>query len=485
VAIREGVLKTLQITRDHFRGLYPDVQYRFFAWERARIDRLVPFVRSTSVDFMVLTIDAFNKASNVLRQEQDRFGGAAPLQVLAACRPVLVLDEPQHLDSPLSRASLACLQPLFALRFGATLGRADANIVHRLTPAQAHARGLVKTIEVVPCDVPGPLPARFSAQIRATIAAHLQRQRALRSRGIKVLSLFFLDRVARYTDDDDALVRRLFDQHFEALAGDDPGFAGRPAASVRAAYFATARRRCVDSTTGRSAADGAAYELIMRDKERLLSLDEPVAFIFSHSALREGWDNPNVFQICTLAQSVSAVKKRQEIGRGIRLCVDAHGRRVLDRDVNVLQVFANASYEDYVAGLQREDEPALPPSDRAPLPRGAGQGRAPAAQVEAPATLSWPRTVDVAPLSAAVTTALQSLPAAPVCPAADEAQLLDLLELELHAHDPACPLSRATLVAILRDCTALPEALADPPAAAAIVASTLRSTLAAVGSDAG
>ncbi len=470
VAVREGVLKTFQVTRDHLRALYPDVPYRFFAYERARLDRLVPFVRSTTVDFMVLTIDAFNKASNVLRQPADRFGGAAPIEVLAACRPVLVLDEPHHLESPLSVASLADLRPSLVLRFGATLGRTEARVVHRLTPAQAHARGLVKTIEVVPCEVPEPMEARFSAQIRATIAAHVRRQRLLRPRGIKVLSLFFLDRVARYVDED-GLVRRLFDEHFVALARDDPDLAGRPPSAVRAAYFATTRKRSIDSSTGRTAADAAAYELIMRDKERLLSLDEPVAFLFSHSALREGWDNPNVFQICTLAQSVSAVKKRQEIGRGIRLCVDGEGRRVLDRDVNVLQVFANASYEEYVAGLQAEDE-AVPASDRAPVPVRAGtRGRVARAEasVEVP---SWPASVDVDRLVRIVVDAIaaQALGGG----GGDLARLLDLLEERLYRDAPVCPLSRRTLAGIVR---ALPDAGVDPSAGAVTIAAAIRRAL--------
>lgn len=470
VAIREGVLKTLQITRDHFRELYPEVPYRFFAYERVRIDRLVPFVRSTTVDFMVLTIDAFNKASNVLRQGADRFGGAAPIEVLAACRPVLILDEPHHLESPLSRASLGDLRPLMALRWGATLRRHDG-LVHRLTPADAHARGLVKTIEVVPCEVTEPLEARFSAQIRGTIAAHLQRQRRLRARGIKVLSLFFVDRVDRYAHD--GLVRRLFDEHFEALARDEPGFAGREAASVRAAYFATTRTRSIDSSTGRSVADAAAYELILRDKERLLSLDEPVAFIFSHSALREGWDNPNVFQICTLAQSVSAVKKRQEIGRGIRLCVDADGRRVLDRDVNVLQVFANASYEEYVGRLQTEDE-AIAPSERAPLPRRAGQGGAKPSAVASEEGPRWPEVVDVARLRAAVRDAIAEPGDAML---SDEVlrRVVELLEARLYGDTPACPLSRATLIAIARDAPG--ACMRDPSAAATSLARAIRNAL--------
>lgn len=116
-------------------------------------------------------------------------------------------------------------------------------------------------------------------------------------------------------------------------------------------------------------AERAAFKLIMRDKERLLSFDEPVSFLFAHSALREGWDNPNVFQICTLNQSTSTMRKRQEIGRGLRLCVNQEGARVTDEDVNVLTVVANESYKSFCETLQREyreegDEAPPLPTDK-------------------------------------------------------------------------------------------------------------------------
>jgi len=112
----------------------------------------------------------------------------------------------------------------------------------------------------------------------------------------------------------------------------------------------------IDSFTGKTKEDEAAYNLIMRDKERLLSFEEPVSFVFSHSALREGWDNPNVFQICTLNQTASEIKKRQEVGRGVRLAVDQSGERMHDEKINVLTVVANESYERYVETLQQEIE---------------------------------------------------------------------------------------------------------------------------------
>src|SRR5216684_4611864 len=126
-------------------------------------------------------------------------------------------------------------------------------------------------------------------------------------------------------------------------------------------------------TSGQSAEDRAAYDLIMKDKERLLSFDEPVAFIFSHSALREGWDNPNVSQICTLNQTVSEVKKRQEVGRGMRLVVNQQGDRVAEDKMNILTVVANESYELFVATLQAEMEEAFGREGAAPRPVNARQ----------------------------------------------------------------------------------------------------------------
>jgi type III restriction enzyme len=220
----------------------------------------------------------------------------------------------------------------------------------------------------------------FREQIRYTVEEHFRKQARLMPQGIKVLSLFFLDRVDNYIGDK-PLVRRLFDEAFDQIKNKFTEWTNRKADKVRAAYFAEKKRRggaveLVDSTTGQNAEDRAAYNLIMRDKERLLSFEEPTAFIFSHSALREGWDNPNVAQICTLNQTVSEVKKRQEIGRGMRLFVTQAGDRVRDERVNVLTVVANESYELYVASLQAEMEEEFGKEGAAPRPVNARQKKA-------------------------------------------------------------------------------------------------------------
>ena len=217
-------------------------------------------------------------------------------------------------------------------------------------------------------------------QIRETIRSHFEKEEELFERGIKVLSLFFIDEVAKYRRYDEngeevnGVYADIFEQEYNKVLDDYVTLFDTPyvrylksasAARVHNGYFSVDKKgRKVDSSLARGtdiSDDVSAYDLILKDKERLLSFEEPTRFIFSHSALREGWDNPNVFQICTLKHSSSNVQRRQEVGRGLRLCVNSAGDRmdatIPDFDVhemNVLTVVANDSYEDFVKGLQTE-----------------------------------------------------------------------------------------------------------------------------------
>lgn len=444
VAIREGVLKTFNVTRDHFAELFDNLPYHYYQYDADRISVVRQFALSDSVEFMVMTIDSFNRTANLMRRESDRMQGERPIHLVQEARPVLLLDEPQNMETETAIRALCSLTPLFALRYSAT-HKNPYNLIYRLTPADAYDQGLVKQIEVAgverETDANQPFlklvsmkagkrsitarlgvhvlragggvrektltvrsgssleeatgrpeyadyhvdeinpateivrftnnvevalgetrgadrEAVFDSQIRYTVREHLLKQRRLRDRGIKVVSLFFIDRVANYAGEE-PVIRRLFDAAFDELKMEFEDFAVRDASEVRAGYFATKRRRggvteYLESRSGTTAEDRAVFDLIMRDKERLLDFAEPVSFIFSHSALREGWDNPNVFQICTLNQSVSEMRKRQEIGRGIRLAVDQTGARVADPSSNVLTVIANESYERYVERYQSE-----------------------------------------------------------------------------------------------------------------------------------
>ncbi len=472
VAVREGVIKTLKITQEHLRALYDNVPYRYTVYDSKSIAKVRQFAHSDCVELLVMTIDSFNKEDNVIRQSTDRLQGATPLFLVQSARPVLILDEPQNMESEGRIRALASLDPLFALRYSAT-HRNPYNLVYRLTPFEAYRQSLVKKIQVAsvvkeddfnqvfvsveeirtaaqkvqakialhkrmagaeikekaflfkPGDCLADKAERpeyssyvideinaadqtvrfkngveigvgqtqgadqaalFREQIRYTVEEHFRKQSRLKSAGIKVLSLFFIDRVENFIGDPPAdktaigvdglypgIIRQLFDEAFETLKSKYPGFSGKRASDVRESYFAKKKRRggaedAIDSTSGQSAEDRTAYNLIMKEKERLLSLDEPVAFIFSHSALREGWDNPNVCQICTLNQTVSEVRKRQEVGRGMRLVVNQQGERSSEDKFNILTVIANESYEQFVSTLQAEMIEAFGEAGSAPKP---------------------------------------------------------------------------------------------------------------------
>ena len=220
-------------------------------------------------------------------------------------------------------------------------------------------------------DVDGSAVAR--EMIRRTIREHLDKEKRLRPQGIKVLSLFFIDRVERYRryEDDGSAVKGdyavIFEEEYRRFAN-HPDYRTlfrevdltAAAEDVHDGYFSIDRRRRWTDTAENNQPnrDNAerAYNLIMKDKEKLLSLDTPLKFIFSHSALREGWDNPNVFQICALRDVRTERERRQTIGRGLRLCVNRQGERVRGFDVNTLTVVARESYEEFAEQLQREIE---------------------------------------------------------------------------------------------------------------------------------
>jgi type III restriction enzyme len=396
----------------------------------------------------VVNIEAFNKTVNVINKEQDKLSGRKPIEFLRACRPIVIIDEPQNVESELARQAIDSLAPTCTLRYSAT-HRNLYNLVYRLDPVRAYDLRLVKRIEVdsvldeadfnkpfiavesiepsknkvtaaLVIDVAGTSgPVRknvrvsrngvdlfdlsgerdayrgyivdqidagsgyvaftngvvlsvgdsqggsredvMRTQVRETVREHLEKELAVRKklpsgRRLKVLSLFFIDRVANYVPPD-GKIRQWFVAAYNEFAA-LPRFKelNLPSAdAVHGGYFSKPKGQASD-TSGTSQADDDTYALIMRDKERLLSLEEPMRFIFSHSALREGWDNPNVFQICTLNETMSEVKKRQEIGRGLRLPVDESGERCGDTSVNKLTVVANESYEQFARELQTEIE---------------------------------------------------------------------------------------------------------------------------------
>lgn len=432
VAIREGVLKTLEITKQHFKQIYDNIAYNFSEYDSSKLSRIRQFSRNNNVEILVMTLDSFNKDTNIMNQNIDKLSGQKPIDLVSQTNPILILDEPQNMESDKAKEALKKLKSLFNLRYSAT-HRNYYNLAYRLTPVDAYNKGLVKKIEVlsvvkeddfntayIKCldikadekgittklelnqkqksgykvktikikqgddleektknpeykgfvvsgihagynhvkfsngitvkkgeDLGGDRTELMRTQIKHTIEEHFRKQELLRPKNLKVLSLFFIDRVANYTEEN-GFIRKTFIEEFERIKKNFPTFKNVDVNKVHNGYFSNFK-----SDKGMET-DKDTFDLIMRDKERLLSFEEPTQFIFSHSALREGWDNPNVFNICTLNETVSEMKKRQEIGRGVRLPVNQTGERLTDLDFNILTVVANESYSDYVSKLQQE-----------------------------------------------------------------------------------------------------------------------------------
>jgi type III restriction enzyme len=470
VAIREGVFSALQQTAEHFHAQYGQ-RLRAAIYHSQRLHELEHFAQDAGITVLVMNMQAFNARGAQNRriyEVLDDFQSRRPIDVIAATRPILILDEPQKMEGEATLAALAAFRPLLMLRYSAT-HRTQHLRIFRLDALDAYRQQLVKKIAVrgiqqrggggrsaylylegIDISQAAPRarvelevrraagePARVRRrlayrddlyelsgrlehyrgyvvseidalheriaftngevlqvgeargdvnerdlrriQIRETIRAHLVREQQLFARGIKVLSLFFIDAVVRYRDytqpDEKGEYARMFEEEYTRLRDElleqplllDDGYRGYlqriSAAATHNGYFAVDRRTnrlkdpSVAARTGDSD-DVDAYELILRDKARLLALSEPTRFLFSHSALREGWDNPNIFVLCTLKHSDNSISRRQEIGRGLRLAVDQHGRRADQpatvHEINVLTVVANESYQDFVGGLQQE-----------------------------------------------------------------------------------------------------------------------------------
>ena len=508
VAIREGTYKSLQNTEQHFFEQYGR-KIDYFIYDSDRLTELDAYSQSSDISCMVINMQAFNtsmkegaknKAARIIFDERDEFGSRRPIDVIAANRPIVIVDEPQKMGKRggATQKGIERFNPLFVLGYSAT-HKEKHDLVYALDALDAYNQRLVKRIEVkgftlknmrgtdgylylkdivvsknkapqaviefkkmgatgkvrkvtqrfnegddiylatgdtlleaykgyriaggndgiVPAQEGRPGYVRFlngeqisigevyhdsaaddmqRIQIRETIKSHLQKEEALFSRGIKCLSLFFIDEVAKYRDlsGNNATVGygKVFEEEYEAIVSErlanptaddlaDGSYARYlaqdDAHAVHDGYFSIDKKgNAVESKREKKAeaADGIGindddakrgYELILRDKERLLSFEEPVRFIFSHSALREGWDNPNIFQICTLKESGSETSKRQEVGRGMRLCVDQNGDRqdvqLLGPDdvhrVNLLTVIASESYETFVRDLQSDIKKTL------------------------------------------------------------------------------------------------------------------------------
>lgn len=451
IAIREGVLKNLEVTKEHFKNLYDNVPVNFQVYDSSKVSGLRSFATGNTIEILVINIDSFAKDENIINRPNDKLGGQRPVEFIQSTNPVVIVDEPQNMETEKRAAAIENLNPLCTLRFSAT-HRNRYNLIYSLNPVKAYDLGLVKQIEVdsimeensfndayISLDTVTATKTKVLAklfinvndkggvkkkkvsvkvgddlyhlsnqrevyasgyiieeidavnkcislsngnilyqgnsqgglndevmkfQIKKTVEEHLKKEKRLAQKGIKVLSLFFIDKVANYREYNQAgeMLPGKFAKWFEEIYLDyisKPAFKELdkfPVEQVHNGYFSTDRKGKLKDTSGLTKADDDTYSLIMKDKEKLLDLNTPLKFIFSHSALREGWDNPNVFQICTLNETKSDIKKRQEIGRGLRLAVDAEGKRVYDQNINRLTVVANEAYDDFAKALQKEIE---------------------------------------------------------------------------------------------------------------------------------
>lgn len=468
IAIKEGVKKTIDITREHFRGLYDNVNYDAFVYDGKHVEKIRDFATSSDIQLMVITISSFQNDLNLINRYNDKkFGESKPIDLVRETRPIVIIDEPQSSISTDDRAeAVRSLNPLCTIRYSATPIRVE-NKLYKLDAVSSFEKKLVKGIEVESFAVKDdhndaylllksvnnktmPITAKIEMdvqnkkgevkrkavtvkqgddlyeksggremyegyivkdiycqegneyvdftsrsdslrlgqplgtvaddtmkkqQIRATIEEHLEKELVLNPKGIKVLSLFFIDRVANYRQYGEkgehfngkyadwfeeiyreTIVKPKYHDLFHSLHNEED-----EAHDVHDGYFSSDKAtknkpEQWKDTKGDSAADDSTYNLIMQEKEKLLSFDCKIRFIFSHSALKEGWDNPNVFQICTLNETKSPIKKRQEIGRGLRLCVNQEGERQYEPSLNILTVMANESYQEFADGLQKEYE---------------------------------------------------------------------------------------------------------------------------------
>lgn len=451
VAIREGVLKNLQITHEHFQSLYDKTAINFDIYDSKKVPSLRGFASNNNIQILVINIDSFAKDENIINKPNDKVSGKKPIEFIQSTKPIVIIDEPQNMETDIRKKAIQNLHPLCTLRYSATHTN-QYNLMYSLNPVKAYDLGLVKQIEVnsvlsenamneafiqiesinataskvtakikIDCNtLLGVQKKSFSVRagadlyelsnnreiykdgfiideidaanqnimltngivlskgetqggmndeimrsmIQKTIEEHLKKEKAYKAKGIKVLSLFFIDKVKNYREYDTIgnAIKGKFAQWFEEIYQTEilkplyKDLIPYPVNELHNGYFSQDNKGKVKDTGGETQADDDTYKLIMQEKEKLLDINTPLRFIFSHSALREGWDNPNVFQICTLNETKSEIKKRQEIGRGLRLSVNQNGERIFDNNINKLSVIANESYEDFAKALQKEIE---------------------------------------------------------------------------------------------------------------------------------
>ncbi len=449
IAIREGVLQTIDDTHEHFQNLYDKVQITPDVYDSKKVSNLRGFASANSIQVLVINIDSFAKDENIINKPNDKLTGKKPIEFIQSTRPFVIVDEPQNMETEIRKRAIQNLNPLCTLRYSATHTNLY-NLMYSLNPVKAYDLGLVKQIEVdsvvsendfnspflqlenitragnainakikIDINTNGGIKRKsvtasgknldlyklsnqnerydglkiyeidfgneqieltngivlkkgetqggmndevMRFMIGKTVEEHLKKEKNYKDKGIKVLSLFFIDRVKNYReyDSNGNPLKGKFAQWFEEIYQKEiskPVYRGLIPYSVDTihnGYFSQDSKGKFKDTGGETQLDDDTYKLIMQKKKELLDPNVPLRFIFSHSALKEGWDNPNVFQICTLREMNTERDKRQTIGRGMRICVNQNGDREKDRNLNKLTVIANERFEDYAKGLQKE-----------------------------------------------------------------------------------------------------------------------------------
>jgi type III restriction enzyme len=444
IAIKEGVLASLEGMGEHFVEELK-TRYNHFEYSSDRLTELKHFIRDDELQIMVTTLDGFKRQNTVMQRDDLENFSASPLESLARTRPIAILDEPQNMESDLSKEALGALSPLFVLRYSAT-HKNLYNLIYSLSPKDALDAGLVKkvfvvgiseqkvaseayisvvaidrdknkklfaTLELIANQKSSFVKKEFNIkvgdelaektknriydgfavseinfaqgfvtfengitlslhetsgqvkkeiqkeQIKQAVKKHFETTKRLKSKGIKPLCLFFVDRVANFLESEGGWIEPYFCEVFDEMKPEYEEFADKSVTSAYKYYFAKRPKGYIDELKNNDAdrkASKEAYDLILKGKEQLMKADEPVSFIFSHSALKEGWDNPNVFTIATLNETNSDLKRRQILGRGLRLCVDKDGDRINDTQINRLSVVANESFASFSENLQKEYE---------------------------------------------------------------------------------------------------------------------------------
>jgi type III restriction enzyme len=420
VAIKEGIYKTFEVFQEYFKDKYNNIQYNVSNYDSGKMNVISNFINGNDLQILILTKQSFDKETNKLRQDNrdELFGLGSYIERIKEIKPIVIIDEPQLNKDFNSKQLLELLNPQFVLSYSATHPKENPEPIYKYTPDQAYNDRQVKRLEYLAIELEGGINASFQLesadlnkktakikynnksyslksndnlgkktedkslndfvvkyvtqgdifftngkkfsqlieqsaneetilreQIKQTILQHKEKEQRLKNEGIKQMSLFFVPSVADFVDD--GIVKRIFLEEYKNIYSQEE--------EGRYAYYFSNGKGTKD------AQEKEMTKLILKDREELLSLNNKVEFIFAHTSLGVGWDNPNIFNICFLRHIASESNKKQFVGRGLRLCVNKEGKRVfegkeindIDR-INNLTIIGSMQYESFCSQYQQE-----------------------------------------------------------------------------------------------------------------------------------